>query len=79
LGTVATVALFGLVAFVLIDNAAHAGGALCGALLGYLLLPHHPTTLPLKPNRQVNVLAVLCTLGITASVLGSIIVMFTWR
>jgi membrane associated rhomboid family serine protease len=79
LGTVATVALFGLVAFVLIDNAAHAGGALCGALLGYLLLPHHTTTLPLKPNRLVNVLAVICALGIAASVLGSIIAMFTWR
>lgn len=78
LGTVALVGLFGLVAFVLIDNAAHAGGALCGALLGYLLLPHHSTTLPLKPGRLVKVLGVLCALGIVASVLGSMVAMFTW-
>ena len=79
LSTLALIALFGLAAFVIIDNAAHAGGAICGALLGYLLLPHRSTTLPQKPGRIETALAVLCTLGILASVLGGIIAMFTWR
>jgi membrane associated rhomboid family serine protease len=79
LGTIGYVALLGVVAFVLIDNAAHAGGTLCGVLLGYLLLPHHSSPLPLKSNRVLNALAVLCSLGMLASVLGSIVAMITWR
>jgi rhomboid protease GluP len=78
LGTIGLVALFGLVAFVLVDNAAHAGGLLCGALLGYILLPHRPTALPVKPDRLANTLGVLCALCLLAGVLGSIVAMFTW-
>jgi membrane associated rhomboid family serine protease len=79
LSTVALVAVFGLVAFALVDNAAHAGGTACGALLGYLLLPHRPAALPLKPGPFVTALGWLCTGGIAASVAGSTIAMVTWR
>lgn len=79
LSTVTFVAVFGLIAFVLIDNAAHAGGALCGAALGYLLLPHRPTSLPLKSRPAISMLGWLCTAGLVASLLGSIIAMFTWH
>ncbi|HEX8228157.1 MAG TPA: rhomboid family intramembrane serine protease [Chloroflexia bacterium] len=78
LGTVALVALFGLVAFAFVDNAAHAGGLLCGALLGFVLLPHRPAILPVRPSSFVNGLGVLCALGLLAGVLGSIVAMFTW-
>ncbi|HYP18830.1 MAG TPA: rhomboid family intramembrane serine protease [Chloroflexia bacterium] len=78
LGVVALVGVFGLVAFAFVDNAAHAGGLLCGALVGYILLPHRPTPLPVKPNSLVNGLGVLCTLCLLGGVLGSIIAMFTW-
>ncbi|HEX8221852.1 MAG TPA: rhomboid family intramembrane serine protease [Chloroflexia bacterium] len=78
LGIVALVGVFGILAFAFVDNAAHAGGLLCGALVGYILLPHRPTPLPVKSSRLVNGLGVLCTLCLLGGVLGSIVAMFTW-
>ncbi len=56
LRSVGFMAVFGLLAWSVIDNAAHAGGALTGALVGYWLCRWHPGGLPLPDTRWRTVL-----------------------
>lgn len=56
LRSVAFIAVFGLVAGSVIDNAAHAGGALTGALVGYWLFTVEPDSLPLPGSKRQSVL-----------------------
>jgi len=49
-------AVFGLLAWSVIDNAAHAGGALTGALIGYWLCRYEEGRLPLPDTGWRTVL-----------------------
>ena len=54
LRSVAFMALFGLMAWAVIDNAAHAGGALTGALVGYWLFKNETDSLPLPDSKRLT-------------------------
>lgn len=55
LRSLAFMALFGLMAWSVIDNAAHAGGALTGALVGYCLFRNESGSLPLPDSRRRSI------------------------
>ena len=46
--------LIGIVAWEIIDNAAHAGGLLTGAVFGWLVFRRADASLPLKPSKWLN-------------------------
>jgi membrane associated rhomboid family serine protease len=56
LRSIAFMAVFGLLAWSVIDNAAHLGGALTGALVGYWLCRNQEGALPLPDTRWRTVL-----------------------
>jgi hypothetical protein len=55
LRSIAFMALFGLMAWSVIDNAAHAGGALMGALVGYWFFKDETGSLPLPDSKRQTV------------------------
>ena len=74
LRSIAFLALLGLMAWSVIDNAAHAGGALTGALVGYWLFKNETDSLPLPDSKQ---LAVIGWWGVIA--LGALFAFTAWR
>jgi membrane associated rhomboid family serine protease len=66
--------VLGIVGFALIDNAAHLGGLLTGAVCGYYLISMEET-LPIKPKRWVELMAYGALIIIGIICLWSIIVM----
>ncbi len=74
LRSVAFMAVFGLVAWSVIDNAAHAGGALTGALLGCWSFRQEDGCLPLPDSRRLTVLG---RCGVTA--FGALTALTVWR
>lgn len=56
LRSIAFMAVFGLLAWTVIDNAAHAGGALTGALVGYWLFNKETDSLPLPDSKRRSIL-----------------------
>jgi membrane associated rhomboid family serine protease len=69
------VTLTGLVAYQLIDNAAHLGGLLAGLALGVLLLPRGGT-LPLPGTRRSRTVGALCLAGSLLAAVASLALMF---
>ena len=67
-------AFFGLLAWSVIDNAAHAGGALTGALAGYWLFNNENGSLPLRDSKRLSVLG---WLGVMA--FGALFAFTVWR
>jgi membrane associated rhomboid family serine protease len=57
------VAVMGIVAFAIIDNAAHFGGLVGGALAGIFLIGRNDQTLPIVCGRPVKILGALAMLG----------------
>lgn len=74
LRSIAFMALFGLLAWSIIDNAAHAGGALTGALAGYWLFNNENGSLPLRDSKRLSVLG---WLGVMA--FGALFAFTVWR
>lgn len=62
---IAIIAIMGILAFKIIDNAAHFGGLVGGAMMGLLLVPREEQKLPLSSGWVVKALGVL-TLAVTA-------------
>jgi len=60
------IALLGAVAFDCIDNAAHAGGFLCGLMVGGALIGKHGS-LPLAPTNTVRITGVASALVLIAT------------
>lgn len=56
LRSIAFMAFFGLLAWSVIDNAAHVGGALTGALVGYWLFNNEGGCLPLRDSKRRSIL-----------------------
>ncbi len=56
---VAIIAAMGIVAYSVIDNAAHLGGFLCGVILGLWLVDSHKQTLPLDSGTNMKIAGVL--------------------
>ena len=56
LRSIAFMAFFGLLAWSVIDNAAHVGGALTGALVGYWLFNNETDSLPLPDSKRLAVI-----------------------
>lgn len=66
---VALLAALGIVAFSIIDNAAHLGGFVAGITLGYVFVPKTHSPLPLVPERgmrRVGILAFFLTVAAAA-------------
>ena len=74
LRSIAFMAFFGLLAWSVIDNAAHAGGALTGALAGYWLFNNENGSLPLRDSKRLSVLG---WLGVMA--FGALFAFTVWR
>lgn len=55
--------LIGIVGFAVIDNAAHAGGLLCGTGLGFLLLKKKGAY-PVEPSNAIKIFSVACLVAI---------------
>ena len=74
LRSIAFLALLGLMAWSVIDNAAHAGGALTGALVGYWLFKNKTDSLPLPDSKRLTVLG---WWGVIA--FGALFALTAWR
>ncbi len=74
LRSIAFMAFFGLLAWSVIDNAAHVGGALTGALVGYWLFNNETDSLPLPDSKR---LAVIGWWGVIA--FGALFGFTAWR
>ena len=74
LRSIAFMAFFGLLAWSVIDNAAHVGGALTGALVGYWLFNNETDSLPLPDSKRLTVLG-WC--GVIA--FGALFAFTAWR
>jgi rhomboid protease GluP len=66
--------VLGIVGFALIDNAAHLGGLLAGAVCGYYLIGKEKT-IPIKPEKRVELMAYGALIIIGIICLWSIVVM----
>lgn len=68
---VVLIIFIGIVGFAVIDNAAHLGGLLCGAGLGFLLLKKKGAY-PEEPSGAINLLSIACLAAIILTALGTI-------
>lgn len=53
------IAAFGVIAYQLIDNFAHLGGFLVGAIYGLVQIPRDPAADPRKTNSMINILGII--------------------
>lgn len=77
--SIGLIALMGIIAHGLIDNAAHLGGLLGGLLLGFVYVRRRITDIKLRPSRAARITAGLCALILLAATVWTIVQMLNWR
>lgn len=68
LRSIGFVALVGLYSMDIIDNAAHAGGAIGGIVLGFLLIEKKENMIPITPSIAMNIMGIISTAILLAGI-----------
>lgn len=71
------VALIGLFSMDIIDNAAHAGGAIGGILMGLLLIEKKENMIPYKPSIAITIMGIISTAVLLAGIVLIVIQLST--
>lgn len=62
LNSIILIAILGISAYDIIDNAGHAGGLIGGIIIGLLLIRKRDNMIPYKPTILVNILGIVSTI-----------------
>ena len=77
--SIGLIALMGIIAHDMIDNAAHLGGFLGGLLLGGIYVRRRITDFKLRPSAAARLTALLCAAILLAITIWTIIQILRWR
>lgn len=77
--SIGLIALMGIIAYHMIDNAAHLGGLLGGLILGIIYVRRRITDFKLRPSLPARLTAGLCILILLGMTAWTIIRILTWR
>lgn len=71
------IALLGVLAFDLIDNAAHAGGFVGGMLIGILLIQNQYTSIPIKTNSVIKLFGIFSAIVLLGVVVAVVVLLLS--